>query len=147
MPPDDIFHLTTPALWLEALPVAQVLWPELRAEDCLARLTAMTASAYALYGIRAEGALVGIAGVQEIALLARGKVLWLFDMAVLPSHQGQGMGTRLLDFLQALAREGGYSRLLLHTRADREATVDFYRAQLGEPFGVVFRAVTGEPCA
>ena len=147
MPSTDIFHLSTPALWLEALPVAQVLWPDLIADDYLKRLADMTAKGYALYGIRSEGALAGIAGVQEISLLARGKVLWLFDMAVLPGHRGGGLGVRLLEHLKELARNGGYSRLLLHTSADREATCGFYRSQLGEPFGVVFRAVTGEPLA
>jgi len=141
----DVAPLNTEALWLEALPILQVLWPELRAETYVRSLASMQERGYELFGIRSEDELVAVAGVQEIELLARGKILWLFDMATHPQHQGKGFGTRLLRFLQSYARAHGYSRLLLHTSASREATIAFYRSQLGEPFGVVFRSVTGKP--
>ena len=141
----DVAPLNTEALWLEALPILQVLWPELRAETYVRSLASMQERGYELFGIRSEDELVAVAGVQEIELLARGKILWLFDMATHPQHQGKGLGARLLRFLQGYAQANGYSRLLLHTGANREATIAFYRSQLGEPFGVVFRSVTGEP--
>jgi len=142
-----IVLLDTEALWLEAFPIAQALWPELQAEGYVRSLTSMSAKGYSLYGIRSSGLLVGIAGVQEVELLARGRILWLFDMATHPEHQGNGFGSQLLSFLRDHARSNGFSRLLLHTSASREATISFYRSQLGEPFGVVFRAVTGKPDA
>lgn len=141
----DIVSLDNETLWLEALPIAKVLWPELQAQDYVRSLTSMSAKGYALWGVRANGLLVGIAGVQEIELLARGRILWLFDMATHPDHQGKGFGARMLSFLEEYARTNGYSRLLLHTSVTREATINFYRSQLGEPFGVVFRTVTGKP--
>jgi ribosomal protein S18 acetylase RimI-like enzyme len=141
----DVEPLNTEALWLEALPILQVLWPELRAETYVRSLASMQARGYVLLGIRSGGTLVAVAGVQEIELLARGKILWLFDMATHPQHQGKGFGARLLRFVQGYAKSNGYSRLLLHTSASREAAIAFYRSQLGEPFGVVFRSVTGEP--
>lgn len=139
----NIEILNTQTQWLEAFPIATVLWPELRSETYLSRLNEMTAKGYTLFGSRSNGVLIGIAGVQEIELLARGKILWLFDMAILPVYQGNGFGKQLIEFLQDYAKSNSYSRLLLHTGADREATIEFYRAQLGEPFGVVFRTVTG----
>jgi GNAT superfamily N-acetyltransferase len=138
----NIVVLNSEPLWLEAFPIATVLWPELLSETYLCSLTAMTEKGYTLFGVRADGVLIGIAGVQEIELLARGKILWLFDMAIHPSHQGKGFGKRLVEFLQNYAKSNGYSRLLLHTGMEREATIEFYRSQLGEPFGVVFRTVT-----
>lgn len=141
----NIACLNTEAVWLEALPIAKVLWPELCSETYILRLRSMTVKGYVLFGIRERDVLVGIAGVQEIELLARGKILWLFDMVIHPAHQGRGFGGALVNFLQGYAKSNGYTRLLLHTSAEREATVEFYRSQLGEPFGVVFRAVTGEP--
>jgi GNAT superfamily N-acetyltransferase len=143
MHPTHVAPLNTIALWLEALPILQALWPELRAEAYIRSLASMEGRGYVLFGIRSDDELVAVAGVQEIELLARGKILWLFDMATHPQHQGKGFGARLLTFLQGYARSNGYSRLLLHTSATREATIAFYRSQLGEPFGVVFRSVTG----
>ena len=107
----------------------------------------MSKAGYTLFGLRVEGELIAIAGCQEIQLLARGKILWLFDMATNPLRQGNGFGSQLLAFLQRHAKTNGYSRLLLHTSASREATIAFYRSKLGEPFGVVFRAITGKPDA
>lgn len=143
----DIVPLNTEAQWLEAFPIAQVLWPELQADSYVRSLASMSTKGYVMYGMRSDGLLVGVAGVQEIELLARGRILWLFDMATHPKHQGKGFGARMLSFLQEHARLNGYSRLLLHTGASREATISFYRSQLGEPFGVVFRSITGKPDA
>lgn len=140
----EIAVLNTRELWLEALPIARVLWPELRSEGYVRSLASMSGTGYTLFGLRHSGMLVAIAGVQEIELLARGKVLWLFDMATHPDHQGKGFGSRLLAYLREHARSNGYSRLLLHTSSSREATISFYQSQFGEPFGVVFRAVTGK---
>jgi GNAT superfamily N-acetyltransferase len=141
----NIAILNTETLWQEAFPIMTVLWPELQRESCIRNLASMTANGYTLFGIRSNGVLVGFAGVQEIELLARGKILWLFDMAIHPVHQGKGFGKQLIEFLRNYAKSNGYSRLLLHTGMERQATIEFYRAQLGEPFGVVFRAVTGAP--
>lgn len=143
----EIAALNTRERWLEALPIARILWPELEPEAYVISLASMSATGYKLFGVRHGGTLVSIAGVQEIELLARGKVLWLFDMATHPDHQGKGFGARLLAFLREFARSNGYSRLLLHTSSSREATISFYRSQLREPFGVVFRSVTGKPDA
>lgn len=128
-----------------AFPVVQVLWPDLEYESFVDAISSMTGKGYTLFGLRIGSTIVSIAGVQEIQLLARGKVLWLFDMATLEKHQGKGYGKRLLSFAQQYARENGYSRLLLHTGMERENTIRFYQSQLGDEFGVVFRAVTGPP--
>jgi hypothetical protein len=37
----DVEQLNTEALWLEALPILQVLWPELRAEAYVRSLASM----------------------------------------------------------------------------------------------------------
>ncbi len=143
--PSKITILNTEPPLLEAFPVAQVLWPELRSTVYVSRLKSMTATGYTLFGCRSDGVLVGIAGVQEIEFLARGKILWLSDMAVHPAHRGKGLGKQLLDFLQDYAKSNGDTRLPPRTGANRAATIEFYCAQPGEPFGVLFRAVTGTP--
>ena len=148
MPPkSQITALKTEAEWLNAFPIAQALWPELERPTYLQTLASMVKTGYILFGLHVKGELVAIAGCQEIQLLARGKILWLFDMATHPNKQGAGFGSQLLAFLQQYAKSNGYSRLLLHTSAGRTATLAFYRSRLGEPFGVVFRAVTGNPNA
>jgi hypothetical protein len=45
-------QLNTEALWLEALPILQVLWPELLAEAYVRSLASMQEGGYVLFGIR-----------------------------------------------------------------------------------------------
>jgi len=53
--------------------------------------------------------------------------LWIENLAVLPAWQGQGLGRRLLDHAQDLARQAGLSRLQLLTNAAFEDNIAFYR--------------------
>ena len=49
---------------------------------------------------------------------------WIFNVTVLPEHQGKGIGRRLMEHAEGLARAGGFRRLGLmvsshNTRAQR----------------------------
>lgn len=62
----------------------------------------------------------------------------LFQMAVHPRLQGQGLGARLVRHLEEALRERGYARVHLHARA---GVVPFYErlgyAVYGEPYDEV----------
>ena len=139
----SITELKSEAGLRAALPVLQVLWPNLDYESLADAMGSMTAKGYTLFGLWSGTEIVCVAGVQEIQLLAIGKILWLFDMATLRPQQGKGYGSRLLEFVKQYANDQGYSRLLLHTSGEREDTIKFYESHLGDAFGVVFRAVIG----
>ncbi len=46
--------------------------------------------------------------------------------AVLPELQGLGLGSRLLDFIEAHARENGKSRIVLDTSEKADHLIDYY---------------------
>jgi ribosomal protein S18 acetylase RimI-like enzyme len=50
-------------------------------------------------------------------------------MRVDPAHQRQGLGTAVLDRLEASAREDGYREFLLDTGVDQAGTRAFYEAR------------------
>lgn len=64
-----------------------------------------------------------------------GGAVQMRQVAVEPSWQGKGVGKRLVETSEALARERGYAEMVLHAR---ETAVDFYLKQgyrvRGEPF-------------
>ena len=64
-----------------------------------------------------------------------GKAVRMRQVAVEPAMQGQGIGTALVEYSEALARKLGYQRMVLHAR---DTAVPFYEKlgyfRLGEPF-------------
>ncbi|MFQ5699149.1 MAG: GNAT family N-acetyltransferase [Myxococcota bacterium] len=57
-------------------------------------------------------------------------LLNLHDLAVLPSHRGRGIGTRLLQTLEARARDLGCCKLTLEVRGDNPRAHALY-ARMG----------------
>lgn len=68
------------------------------------------------------GAVAGV-GMLQSAGEDRGQVRF---MAVAPAWQGQGVGRKLLVFLEEAAAQLGYAEVVLHAR---EAAVPFYQRQ------------------
>jgi len=68
-----------------------------------------------------NGAVVGYAGVDR-----RGEVADVMTIAVAPAAQGQGLGSRLMDWLIDAARRGGAEHLMLEVRADNMAAQRLY---------------------
>lgn len=61
----------------------------------------------------------------------RGSELMIYDLAVLPSHQRQGIGRRLLMATLQSARAAGMIATFVMTDNEDQDAIDFYRAQSG----------------
>jgi len=76
---------------------------------------------------------VGAAGAAVLAgyagLLVPGPEADVQTIAVAPSAQGRGVGTRLLRALTAQAARGGARSLLLEVRADNAAAIALYERE------------------
>lgn len=85
------------------------------------------AAGVAFWGYEADGALVGVMGIQTV-----GDVDLIRHAYVLPAHQGEGVGTALLRHLRGLAERP----MLVGTWAAAEWAVRFYErngfARVGE---------------
>ncbi|WMJ68281.1 GNAT family N-acetyltransferase [Stenotrophomonas sp. 24(2023)] len=114
------------------------------------RENAFSADQLAALGITAESWAEGIAAGDFIGRIAldgeqmvgygfadreSGEVLVL---ALLPSHEGRGIGQRLLEEVVALARDAGHQRLFLACSADpRSRSHGFYRHLGWHPTGEI----------
>ncbi len=65
-----------------------------------------------------------VAGV--LVLVPRPDSLLLDNIAVLPSAQGTGLGRRLLDWTEAVARAGGLNRIVLYTHEAMTRNIALY---------------------
>lgn len=69
----------------------------------------------------------GVMAGASVLFLRRGSVLArLYSIAVDPGRRGRGLGRRLLDDAEALARADGRTRLRLEVRADNPAALALY---------------------
>lgn len=98
---------------------------------------------YALVGAFEDGRLTGVMGFREVRTFARGRHLHVDDLVVASDARGQGIGRRLIEYAEALARERGLEQVFLDSRP---GAVGFYerrgyrrhestliKKQLGEP--------------
>ena len=70
-----------------------------------------------------EGGLVAV-----IEMIPRQDHLWIENVAVHPSQQGRGLGSRLLAHAEAVAREMGLGEIRLLTNEAFAANLGFYRS-------------------
>lgn len=86
------------------------------------------------------GCVVLLARVQGqpagVAITFRGFSTWraaplinLHDLAVHPQFRGQGIGRKLLQAVESLARETGCCRVTLEVRTDNEPAQSLYRSE------------------
>jgi ribosomal-protein-alanine N-acetyltransferase len=78
-------------------------------------------SRHYLVALDAGGRVVGYAGLSALPPEAD-----IQTLAVAPSGQGRGLGSRLLDALLAEAARRGATTVLLEVRADNEAALHLY---------------------
>jgi aminoglycoside 3-N-acetyltransferase I len=64
--------------------------------------------------------------------------LFIYDLAVQPSHQRQGIGRALVGALLAAAREAGIASVFVPADNEDEHALDFYRAIGGAEAPVTF---------
>ena len=71
-------------------------------------------------------ALLGDQIVGTVAAVAKAQGLYLRSMAILPAARGQGLGKRLLQQVEHLARAEGHHRLFLSTTPFLRAAIQLY---------------------
>jgi ribosomal protein S18 acetylase RimI-like enzyme len=65
--------------------------------------------------------------LYSISTVEGGKVAWFEDLIVHPEHRARGIGSALLGFVIAQARNDGLLRITLMTDADNERAKALYR--------------------
>ena len=79
--------------------------------------------------VQPEMFLVGCIGGDVIASVMAsydGHRGWINYLAVLPGHQGTGIGRRMMDEAESLLRAAGCPKINLQVRTSNAAVIDFY---------------------
>jgi len=80
-----------------------------------------------IFVLRNEHSIIGMVNLLiTISTAEGGFVLLLEDLIILPSHRGQGYGTKLLEYVENYASEKGFLRITLLTDKPNDRSKNFY---------------------
>jgi GNAT superfamily N-acetyltransferase len=105
----------------------RLCWPafhELRShllseEDFVARWRRQIAEGYRIVYVAEKGVVAAAAGYRFLHTMAWGHILYVDDLVALPAFQRCGLGSLLLQYLQAEARKAGCAAVHLDTGYQR----------------------------
>ena len=78
---------------------------------------------YVLVGAFKQDDLLGVMGMRPVHTFARGPHLHIDDLVVTKSARGAGIGHKLLEYAETLARERGMEQVFLDSRPE---VIGFY---------------------
>ena len=92
-----------------------------------------------------DEALCGLVGLHHYRWGPPGNV-WLSWFAVHPSFQRQGLGSKLISYIQDIATQNGYKKILIETYSSKEFAMarDFYQRHGFEQTGKIERYINEE---
>lgn len=99
---------------------------------------------YHLLGAFSEGELVGVAGAWIATKLWCGRYLEIDNLVVSASERSGGLGTRLIEHLEAMAREHGCNVLVLDSYTTNHPSHRLYHRLGFEIWGFHFIKPIGE---
>jgi len=120
-------HLESPQDLRACLPLMRELRPHLKEEaDFVERVHRMRTDGYRLLAAMADGQAVALAGYRLQENLVYGRFLYVDDLVVAEGRRGERWGARLLQALDAAARDSGCARLVLDTGLGNALAQRFY---------------------
>jgi len=135
--PLEILELKTPEALERAFPVLRELREGLSFEDfTFLHDQAKAHDDYRLVGVFEAGHCIAVMGYRILFDFVHGKHLYIDDLVVTAEHRSSGLGAKLLQHAEGLAKETQCKGLRLCTGVDRKDSQRFY-----ENNGWVARAV------
>lgn len=106
--------------------VFKALRPHLTEDEFVRRWHVQRKEAYELVFIESDGAVLAAAGYRVMNTMAWGKIVYLDDLIASTEHQGRGLGSALLLWLQQQAKAKGCNAIHLDTGYQRHAAHKAY---------------------
>lgn len=120
-------HIESPQDLRACLPLMRELRPHLKEDaDFIERVSRMRADGYRLLAAMDQGQAVALAGYRLQENLIYGRFLYVDDLVVANGRRGERWGARLLQALDAAARDNGCARLVLDTGLGNALAQRFY---------------------
>ena len=109
------------------------LRPHLKETVFVNTLKEMISEGYQLAFIEEDGKAVAAIGFRFLQFLYNGKHIYIDDLSSLPLYRGKGYAGRLLDYVEAAAKEKGYKAVTLDSGYQR---LDAHRLYLNKGYAL-----------
>ena len=127
----EIVELTSVEAMREAFPLIKQLRPYLDEARYLNLLADMVPRGYRMFGVRDDGLLHAVAGVELCVNLYHGRHVWVYDLVTDERARSQGVGQGLLRFVEDFGRTHGCERISLASGFPRQDAHRFYEERMG----------------
>lgn len=122
----NIFIANSDEEILSCFPAFSVLRPHIRESEFLPQVRRQQAQSYQIVAAKDEDIVQSAAGFRFAEFLAWGKVLYIDDLATLPSGRSRGLAGALLDWLIGHAEQNGCRGVHLDTGYTRHSAHRLY---------------------
>lgn len=127
----EIVELNTEEEYRRAFPLMRQLRPHLTEEQFLEITGQMVWDGYRLFAAQEGGEILALAGVAVCLNLYHGRHLWVYDLVTREDRRSTGIGKRLLEWLEELARSENCERIALCSGVQRTDAHRFYEEKMG----------------
>lgn len=126
----EIEELQTQEEWQEAFSVMHELRRDLDEQAYLCLLTSMVKEGYRLFALRDLGVIVSLAGIAILTNFSYGRYVWVYDLVTTSRVRSKGYGSRLLEFIEEVARRENCGVVALSSGLERTDAHRFYQKQM-----------------
>lgn len=134
-----IVELQTEDEFRAAFPVLRELRPHLDEETYFDLLWVMRRRGYRMFAVYEDGEIVAIVGVEIAINFHQGRHLWVYNLVALERVRHKGYGSKLMEFVEALALDEGCNSVALWSGSFRTDAHRFYEDHMHyERMGIVF---------
>ena len=111
---------------LRCFPVMHELRPHIPEAEFLPRIRRQMNAGFRLAYATQHGEVMAVAGFRLVEMLAWGRAMYVDDLVSTEESRGHGFGSKLIDWLIALARESDCDQFHLDSGVHRFAAHRFY---------------------
>jgi ribosomal protein S18 acetylase RimI-like enzyme len=106
--------------------VMHLLRPHLNQDDYTKLISHMMDEGYKMAYVEENHIAISVIGYRHLQFLFNGRHIYIDDLSTLVEHRGKGCGSKLLDYVEAIAKEKGYNSVTLDSGCHRYAAHRLY---------------------
>lgn len=111
----------------------QLLRPHLKENEYTGLVKEMITEGYKMAYVEENDKAISVIGFRHLQFLFNGRHIYIDDLSTLAEHRGKGCAGKLLDHVDAIAKEKGYKSVTLDSGTHRH---EAHRLYMNKKFSI-----------